>query len=165
MSTTTNQPPPAPPKSHRWRVVAAVATVVVVIAGVVAAVLLLRSDKSQPGGPGPSPAPTTAPSAGASTPPQSSAPSGSSVTQVPGFGYQPLWPFAGTADAAAWQQSYHSGGHQPWHLDAGATAQSFTQNYLGYTDIDRVTSSTVQGNQAWIGVGYTTPNVARPRPR
>lgn len=156
MSTTTDQPSPARPKSHRWRVIAAVATVVVV-AGVVAAVLL-RSDKSQQSASSPSLAPTTAPSAGASVPSQSTVPPGSSVAPVPGFAYQPLWPFTGTADAAAWQQSYRSGGHQPWHLDAGATAQSFTQNYLGYADLNLVTSSTVQGGQAWIGVGYTVPN-------
>ncbi|NKQ56198.1 hypothetical protein HFP15_25300 [Amycolatopsis sp. K13G38] len=77
---------------------------------------------------------------------------------MPGFAFQPLWPFAGTTDAAAWQDSYRSGGHQPWHLDAGLTAQSFTQGYLGYQELDQITATTVQATQAWIGVGYRTPN-------
>ncbi|MBI3686045.1 MAG: hypothetical protein HY241_01685 [Actinobacteria bacterium] len=74
---------------------------------------------------------------------------------APVFAYQPLWPFAGTADAAAWQRAYRSGGHQPWHLDAGQTALLFTRNYLGYTDIDRVVRVTVTGREAITTVGFS----------
>jgi len=83
-------------------------------------------------------------------------------TQPPAgaFGYQPLWPFAGVADAAAWQRSYRSGGHQPWRLDAGLTALSFTRTYLGYQNIDRVVGQTASGTQAWVTVGYADPNGA-----
>lgn len=69
----------------------------------------------------------------------------------------PLWPFATLAQAQAWESAYASGGHQPWHLDAGQTALAFTQGYLGFADIGRVTSTTVSGRDAHIGVGYSTP--------
>jgi hypothetical protein len=87
-------------------------------------------------------------------PDQSGQPSG----QAAEFAYQPLWPFAGQADAAKWQRSYRSGGHQPWHLDAGATARSFTVGYLGYSRVDRVVSSTVRGQEAHVAVGFRLPN-------
>src|SRR5215472_6844009 len=45
------------------------------------------------------------------------------------FPYQPLWPFRSLEEAQAWEQSYRAGGHQPWHLDAGATALAFTTGY------------------------------------
>jgi hypothetical protein len=34
------------------------------------------------------------------------------------------------------------------------TAQSFTQGYLGFTELDRITSTDVRATEAWIGVGY-----------
>jgi hypothetical protein len=52
-----------------------------------------------------------------------------------------------------WQTSYRSGGHQPWHLDAGQTAVAFAR-WLGYTEVDRVTSTSVHGSDALIGVGW-----------
>ena len=83
----------------------------------------------------PTPSPTTAPTPTA-------------------FAYQPLWPFASVADAAAWQQAYRSGGQQPWHLDADQTALSFTTGFLGFTEIDRVVARTVKAGDARISVGY-----------
>jgi hypothetical protein len=74
---------------------------------------------------------------------------------TPVFGFSPLWPFAGPAAAATWQESYRAGGHQPWHLDPAATALSFTRDYLGYREVDEVVSRRVAGTEAWIGVGYT----------
>lgn len=76
------------------------------------------------------------------------------------FGYQPLWPFATEADAAAWQQSYREGGHQPWHLDASTIALMFTQQYLGYASVDRIVLTQFRGNEAWITVGYDYPDDA-----
>ncbi|MPZ12886.1 MAG: hypothetical protein GEU73_00400 [Chloroflexi bacterium] len=58
--------------------------------------------------------------------------------------------------AAEWQRSYRSGGHQPWHLDAEQTALSFTVGFLGFTDIDRVISSSIVGDEARVAVGYPT---------
>jgi hypothetical protein len=77
---------------------------------------------------------------------------------VPAFAFQPLWPFGSAAAAAAWQQEYRTGGHQPWHLDPAATALSFARGYLGYAELDRTTSRIVTGPQAWIGVGAALPN-------
>src|SRR6266498_1095438 len=34
----------------------------------------------------------------------------------------------------------------------------FARSYLGYTELDRVTSRRVVGTQAWVGVGYANPN-------
>ncbi|MET9856795.1 hypothetical protein ABZY57_28155 [Streptomyces sp. NPDC006450] len=89
------------------------------------------------------PAPT-APGSDAGTPPLGSA-------------FQPLWPFTTFAQAEAWQQKYRSGGHQPWHLDPERTALAFTQGYLGFKDVGRVTQRTVTGRDARIGVGLNLP--------
>ncbi|MGW7458344.1 hypothetical protein [Streptomyces sp. NPDC054797] len=70
---------------------------------------------------------------------------------------QPLWPFTTLAPAEAWQQEYRSGGHQPWHLDPEQTALAFTQGYLGFKDVGRVTQRTVTGRDARIGVGLKLP--------
>jgi len=80
----------------------------------------------------------------------------SPTKQVPAqpFAYQPLWPFASIAEAAAWQREYRDGGQQPWHLDAEETALSFTTGFLGFTEIDRVVARSIKGNEAWISVGY-----------
>ncbi len=66
---------------------------------------------------------------------------------------QPLWPFATGAEVDAWRSAAAAGGQQPWHLDPEATALGFTQGYLGFTELDAVTSRDVQGREAWIGVG------------
>jgi len=73
-------------------------------------------------------------------------------------GYLPLWPFATAAEARGWQRSYRQGGHQPWHLSPDLTALSFARGYLGFTGIDRATSTVVQGADARIGVGFLLPN-------
>ncbi len=74
------------------------------------------------------------------------------------FAHQPLWPFADAAAVGAWQDAYRSGGQQPWHLDAAATALSFTQGYLGFTGIDRVVTPTTSGDDAWVAVGFALPD-------
>jgi len=68
--------------------------------------------------------------------------------------YVPLWPFANYTQVKQWEVA---GGSQPWHLDPGQTALNFTRGYLGFTDIDRVTSTSVANDQAKIGVGYLNP--------
>jgi Immunoglobulin-like domain of bacterial spore germination len=75
-------------------------------------------------------------------------------TGQPGaFAHQPLWPFASQAEADAWRAVYQAQGSQPWHLDPGQTAISFAHDYLGFTEIDTVTSQEVGATDAWIGVG------------
>ncbi|MFE2095193.1 hypothetical protein [Streptomyces sp. NPDC059460] len=70
---------------------------------------------------------------------------------------QPMWPFTTLAEARAWERDFHSGGHQPWHLDPDQTALSFTQGYLGFQGIGRVSAHTVRGPDARIGVGLSGP--------
>jgi len=72
--------------------------------------------------------------------------------------YQPLWPFADYVQAKRWETVDGPNGHAPWHADAGLTALSFTTGYLGFRDITMVTSTSIHGDQAHIGVGYKNPN-------
>jgi hypothetical protein len=69
----------------------------------------------------------------------------------------PLWPFTTAAQVRTWQAAYRAGGQQPWHLDPRQTALSFVRSHLGYTEVDRVTSQSVQGADAHLGVGWDDP--------
>ena len=134
------------------------------LAGVIlAAPLGCRPDDK--GATGPTSTPTTStpvastgnPSTTGATPPTTTA--GGPVTTSPfgtTFAYQPLWPFRSLAEADAWQESYRSGGHQPWHLDAAQTALSFASGYLGYTEIDTATSTTTAEDGVLVSVGSAT---------
>jgi hypothetical protein len=96
-----------------------------------------------------------------STQPTHSSPSASTPSTRPAsfeLGYQPLYPFASLTDAQAWQAADRSGGHQPWHADAGATAIAFSRGWLGFNEIDTVTSTHTGTDGAHIGVGYRDPN-------
>ncbi len=95
-------------------------------------------------------------SAPASAPATTAAPS-PTPTPVP-FGYMPLFPFGNLAAVRAWQTSYASDGHQPWHLDADQTALAFTQGYLGFSKINKVAAHTISGGGARVTVGLTLPN-------
>lgn len=75
------------------------------------------------------------------------------------FDYQPLWPYASAADAAAAQQALREG-HQPWRLDAGTVAQMFTRDYLGFPGVDKVVDVVTQGEHARVSVGFDHPNGA-----
>jgi hypothetical protein len=99
-----------------------------------------------PGATSPEPTPPGNSSAGrqAAVPPRLPAP------------YLPLWPFANGQQVRAWEAGYRSGGHQPWHLSAPQTALSFTQGYLGYSGIDRVATTTINGRHARVAVGFLT---------
>ena len=80
-----------------------------------------------------------------STQPTHSSPSASTPPTRPAsfeLGYQPLYPFASLTEAQAWQAADRSGGHQPWHADASATAIAFSRGWLGFNEIDTVTSTT-----------------------
>ncbi|WP_198675863.1 hypothetical protein [Kribbella monticola] len=141
--------------SRRPATIVAAAVLITAFSAVLAglAVVFLRgpSTSSQPALPlpassTPATTPTSTPGVPVSTPP-------ASVSATP-FRYQPLWPFTSTAAAAAWQRTYREGGQQPWHLDAEQTALSFTTDFLGFTEINKVVSSTVQKNDARIAVGH-----------
>lgn len=109
--------------------------------------------------PRPSPDPASGdpqPSATASVP-QSPPPSSPAAQPPPQdrrslvpSGYLPLWPFTDLAES----RSFLADGGERWNLDAGATALAFTRSYLGFAEIDRVTSRTVHATEARIGVGH-----------
>jgi hypothetical protein len=159
----------APRWRRRWLPpLLAAAAVVAVAAATIAVVEVVQVDRVQPAHtPTPvppthtaqTPFPTTTPSGTVPTEPTPS----TSTSPPIGFdlGYQPLYPFAAITDARAWQASYRSGGHQPWHLDAGETALAFTRGKLGFTELDTITSRRVDGDGAHIGVGYVNPNGIR----
>jgi hypothetical protein len=149
-----------PPRGKlRPAIIVAAAVLITAVSALLAglAVVVLRgpSNSSQPALPLPVrsttvSAPTSTPGIPVGTPTASPTPTAS----VTPFRYQPLWPFASTAAAAAWQRAYRDGGKQPWHLDAEQTALSFTTGFLGFTEINKVVSRSVQGDDARIAVGY-----------
>ena len=126
----------------------------------------------------PAPAPTTAPPGTTVTPsptptpaaPPDTAPSpgGDSSTTTAtspeeppadtgpaSFTRPPLWPFRTAAEVEEWQAAHATNGSQPWHLDAEDTASLFTTQFLGFTEVDRVLGSTVDGDDAHVTVGYS----------
>jgi hypothetical protein len=110
-----------------------------------------------PGGTGPGLSPVR-PSSPASQPPTLPPVEVSSPGGTAGIGHPMLlWPFRTDAEATSWSRDAATGGHQPWLLDPGQTALSFTREFLGFTEFDRVTSTQVVGAEAWIGVGYRDP--------
>jgi hypothetical protein len=105
------------------------------------------------GQPSASPAVSPATSAPATAP--ASAPG--SATPTP-FAYQPLFPFGSLDEVRAWQASYASGGHQPWHLNPGLTALAFTQGYLGFSHIGKVADLRISAGDAHVTVGFHRPD-------
>jgi hypothetical protein len=101
------------------------------------------------------PSPSTASASAPASAPVSAPATGSAP--VP-FAYQPLFPFGSLADVQAWQASYASGGHEPWHLNPGLTALAFTQGYLGFSRIDKVAALTLNGGDAHVTVGFHRPD-------
>lgn len=69
--------------------------------------------------------------------------------------YQPLWPFSGPGEVAAWQRAHQADGHQPWHLDPAETAVAFSRDFLGFTEIDQAVKTVVDGEHARVHVGLT----------
>ena len=77
------------------------------------------------------------------------------TTPTQGLGpYLALWPFSTVVEVQSWQQANQSGGHQPWHLDAGSTALDFTQYFLGYSDVNIVVGTIYDAAGAHVAVGY-----------
>jgi hypothetical protein len=131
------------------------------VAGVMVAGLLIAAcggtggpSASQPASPRTSASATPPASTPAATPAPSLVPTGAATP----FTYQPLFPFGSLADAQAWQASYASGGHQPWHLSADQTAVAFSQGYLGFSEINKVAGHSISGGDAHVTVGLTLPN-------
>lgn len=141
------------------RLVAVAATTALVLTGCTGSGGSTNASASPSGGPAAS-SPSGGPTSDAPTAPSSGvAPTASASGRgepMPGFpGLQPMWPFSTLDQAEKWASAFRSGGHQPWHLDAEQTALSFTRHYLGFEGIDRVTSRSVDGREARIGVGLS----------
>lgn len=153
------------PSPQRLSIVVTIVAVVALVLAAVAVTLIVRHTGNRPTAAASSSAATSS-STTAGTPGTAEPPPTGATTRPPSvppandFGYQPLWPFEGVADAVAWQRAANPGGHQPWHLDAGLIAQMFTQQYLGFTNVSKVVKTDVRGDQAWVGVGFDNPNGA-----
>jgi hypothetical protein len=93
--------------------------------------------------------------------PPTSTPSPSTPQASFDLGYPPLYPFRTLGEAQSWQQAHRVGGQQPWHLDAGATALAFASGWLGFQELDTVTSTVSDRTGAHIGVGYKLPTTGR----
>ena len=92
---------------------------------------------------------STAPTS-STTVPSTTAPGSASL-----FPYFPLWPFRTFAEVQAWQASYRSGGHEPWHRQAGTTALDFAQHYLGFENVTAVVRTTTDSRGAHVSVGFS----------
>jgi hypothetical protein len=112
------------------------------------------SSAGSAGTPGSATATAPAPTTPATTPAAPGTPA--QTTGLPA-GYLPLFPFASLADVRAWQASYQSGGHQPWHRSPDLTATAFAA-FLGYTDVTQIAQSAVSGGDAHVAVGIKLPN-------
>jgi hypothetical protein len=106
----------------------------------------------------PKPSPTPTPTPSATTKPSPSQTAGGTAPAPFVLGYEPLWPFGDHDAAEVWRSQHSASGSQPWHLDPDQTALSFTMGYLGFTDVNRVTSHVIDGDGAHIGVGYLNPS-------
>jgi hypothetical protein len=134
-----------PSPTTRWWL-AALAAMVLIAAATIVGTQLTSDNTAAP--------PTTHPT----TPTTTTTAAATRTTPVPAAKFQLLWPFADEQQAAAWQAGYRTGGHQPWHLDADLTAQSFTQGYLHYSTLDQITTMAATGTEAHVGVGYKRPD-------
>jgi hypothetical protein len=108
------------------------------------------------GSSGPAQATTRAPTAPAPTQAPAAPGSPAYTTGLPA-GYLPLFPFASLADVRAWQASYQSGGHQPWHRSPDVTATAFAA-FLGYPGVTEVAGSSVSRGDAHVAVGIKRPD-------
>jgi hypothetical protein len=135
------------PRQRGERLRSAGITAVIAVVAVVAAILIVPKFIHEP--------PNTIDAGSGASTPTTTAPTTTGPTAP--FTYQPLWPFRSADEAGAWQAAYAKDhGHEPWHLDADKTALEFTQHFLGYTEVDTVTSRNVDATGAHIGVGFTT---------
>lgn len=70
-----------------------------------------------------------------------------------------IWPFQTSSDVSTWQQS-STGGHQPWHYDAGQTAVAFLA-FLGHPEVHQVMSVIDHGYATAVTVGQHNADSGR----
>jgi len=150
---------PHRPSPRGWRLAIILVSLVLVVAGTLTGIILASRSGGGPTPVPPAAAPTTSTTIQPTLRPSPTTPTTTTTSPVPApASYLFLWPFRGPDDAAAWQQSYRQGGHQPWHRDAGLTALSFTNGYLGYANVDKVIGIASDGPRDWVTVGFDNPN-------
>lgn len=129
-------------------------TIRLAMAGVVTGLLLTACGTAT--GPAPGSSGRTSPAPATSAPATATSPQATSPAPAP-FAYLMLFPFSSLTQIQAWQASFASGGHQPWHLNAGETAIAFAA-HLGFPAIDKVAGQTGTVTDAHVAVGFTLPN-------
>jgi hypothetical protein len=77
-----------------------------------------------------------------------------STAQPTAFPYPPLWPFTSQQEAERWLTDDAARAENPWHGEAVETAVRFSQDFLGFAEIDRAVHVTDEGDEAWVDVGY-----------
>lgn len=77
--------------------------------------------------------------------------------------FLPIWPFGDYKQADAWRSSGTTGSAS-WHEDAAATAKSYVQNVLGFSELDDFMpiSARATSNEAYVTAGYM-PSSGMPR--
>jgi len=127
-----------------------------------ALVLVLGAALAACGSSSKSSGPTTSavPASSSTTPPTTTTTGvGPTTTTAPATPVTFVYPFRDLTEVRAWQRSYESGGHQPWHLDADITSTSFAA-FLGYTSAGRVMSSRADASGSYVALGFRNPNGA-----
>ena len=165
--------PPPPEASRRYRPTNTSLAVVILVALLLSAALLWepwsnsgRDTAAAPPPSSPAPiarnpdaaTPPTAITESRQAPPPVASPAPPLRTATPttdtanGFQYgQPLWPYHGNP---AWSRT----SDLAWAFDPSLSALKFTQEFLGFSTLDRVTTVDVQPREAFIGVGQADPN-------
>ena len=139
---------------RRDRLRAGGVVVIGLAAAVIAAVILVPKLTHEP------PDTITAGPSGATS--TTTAPTTSTTAAPVPFTFQPLFPFKSTDDATQWQATSAKRSTDAWHLDAGQTAVRFSRDFLGYSDVNKVTSTMMDANGgAHVGVGYVIPDAGR----
>lgn len=85
-------------------------------------------------------------------------PAAPAIAEPVGTTYLPLWPFASQDEADRWLREDAAAEQSRWHADAADTALRFARDFLGFAEMDRTTQITEEADEAWVGVGRTSPN-------
>jgi hypothetical protein len=151
-------------RGYRWRAtLLSAAAVIVIVVGIAVGFASSRGGGGHaPAAATSTPPPTTpsAPTSSTAPTPTSTSSSGSSSPITFSPGHLALWPFTSTGEELDWQSAYASSGTDAWHLDADATAIRFATDYLGFADMNTVTSREAVSGTIEIGVGFGEPGNA-----
>lgn len=148
-------------REHRWRpALFAAAAVILIVVGIAVGLATGRGGHHAPAATAPTLVATSTPATSAASAPPTAAPSGTTGPISFSLGHLALWPFQSTREELDWQRAYASSGTDAWHLDADATATRFAAEYLGFTDMNAVTSRDDVAGTLQVGVGFGAPGNA-----